>query len=864
MTSPERGSGQPTAPVTSETSGEAAMDSSAPESHQADQESLAPGVGPDETTARVWNTEPNKAEADQIAETEEQDVQAKEQTLVIEDGVVSKRLRRPMDLVRLIVAVAACVTVAAFAYFATTATSSLGADVSAASQRLPGFLSSVLSFIALIGLFVLPVAATVDLLVRGRGRQLLDAFIGLVVAVVIVEIAQGAIEYLSLERWQIALAGSPNTGVTPLLALFAGVVAFITVARLMARVPWNGISIIVVISLGVLPITAGTNTLVGVALSLLIGWACGLLTRYALGTPTTRPSGVKVAQTLERAGIPVVVLRATEITDIGRHYLATQVSGPPLDVIVLDRDLEGAGLIQQFWRTLRLRQESGDRAFNMRRSLEQRALLAYAAANAGITAPRLLAAREVSADSSLLAYEQLPGRVLADMKPEEISDEMLDNIWMAAARLRNAGIAHRKLNSHNILIRIDGSAELRRLNEGTVAASDVALRIDLAELLCSLGLLVGAERAVSSGRRTLGSSVIATALPVLQPVAFSSVTKKAIRKDKDLLIAIRDSLIEAQQDASVEHIELERIKPRTVVMIVLLTIAIFFLVSQVSQFRFDELADPNWYWVVPALLASLVTYPAAAWSLSGFVPEKLRLVPTTGAQLAGDFATLVAPPTLGAVAINLRYLQKVGIHPALATASIGVSQVGAFVVHILLLIGFGVVTGTRNDFSQFVPSRVVLIVIVVTIILISVLALLKPVRQMVWQRIGPMMKEVIPRLVTVAQRPWKLFEGVGGILLLNLGYIACLSACVMAYTDDVSIPAVAVVYLTASVIGQAAPTPGGIGAVEGALFIALTTVAGLAAGPALSAVLLYRLITFFLPTLPGYLAFNLLQKKGYL
>ncbi len=42
------------------------------------------------------------------------------------------------------------------------------------------------------------------------------------------------------------------------------------------------------------------------------------------------------------------------------------------------------------------------------------------------------------------------------------------------------------------------------------------------------------------------------------------------------------------------------------------------------------------------------------------------------------------------------------------------------------------------------------------------------------------------------------------------------------------------------------------------------TVAGLASGLAFSAVLLYRVITFWLPTIPGYFAFNGLQRKGYL
>ena len=64
-------------------------------------------------------------------------------------------------------------------------------------------------------------------------------------------------------------------------------------------------------------------------------------------------------------------------------------------------------------------------------------------------------------------------------------------------------------------------------------------------------------------------------------------------------------------------------------------------------------------------------------------------------------------------------------------------------------------------------------------------------------------------------------------------------------------------------IGQAAPTPGGLGAVEAALAAGLTA-AGLDGVIAVSAVLLFRLVTFWLPTVPGYFAFNWLTKKGAL
>ena len=87
--------------------------------------------------------------------------------------------------------------------------------------------------------------------------------------------------------------------------------------------------------------------------------------------------------------------------------------------------------------------------------------------------------------------------------------------------------------------------------------------------------------------------------------------------------------------------------------------------------------------------------------------------------------------------------------------------------------------------------------------------------------------------------------------------------CVMAFGGELSFAAIAVVYLTGSVVGQAAPTPGGLGAVEAAMAAGLT-LAGLDSGLAFSAVLLYRVITFWLPTIPGYFAFNWLQRNNYL
>ncbi|MCB0919220.1 MAG: flippase-like domain-containing protein [Actinobacteria bacterium] len=782
--------------------------------------------------------------------------------VVVEDGVTTRRVRRPLDLLRLIVALLLVAAVALLAYFATGTTEGIGEDIEQASRQLPEPLHWVLNMIGGLGLLALPVGAAVDLLIRGRGRQLLDAVLALFVAVTVLTIASLTISAYGSTQLNVALAGSAGSGAAPVLPLLGGLIAFVTTARLLARRVWAVISVLVVISLTVVSIFGGDTTISGITLSLLAGWATGLALRYALGTPTTRPRGQQVAHALAEAGHPVSELVATETTEVGRRYRGTALRGPDLEVFVIDRDLEGAGLLQGLWQTLRLR-DSPSRSLNMRRSLEHRALLAYAAQAGDIPAATLLAAREVSADSSLLAYERVVGRRLSEIDPEGITDADLDAVWYTVAMLRSAGIAHRNLTADNLVITRDGVCRLLSIGHGTVAAGDVTLRIDLAETLCTLGLLVGAGRAIDSGRRVLGSATLASALPVLQPVALSPRTKKAIRSNKPLLVELRDQLLEIDPEAEGERIDLERFKPRTIVMIVLGTIAAYVLFAQLAEVDLASLfSDANWWWLTVGLAAAIATYPGAAWSLSGFVPERLRLVPTMAAQLAGDFATLIAPPTLGAVAINLRFLQKRGIHPALATASIGVSQVAAFVVHILLLVGFIVTAGTQQEFSIDPPAGALLIGAAVVIVLVGVV-LLPPVRTSIWKRFGPLLKQVGPRLVTVAQTPSKLIEGIGGILLLNLGYIVCLAACVAAFGGSIGFATVGVVYLTGSVIGQAAPTPGGLGAVEAAMAAGLTA-GGLDSGLALSAVLLYRVLTFWLPTVPGWFAFNWLQRRGAL
>ncbi|MCH9676970.1 MAG: hypothetical protein K0U30_05045, partial [Actinomycetia bacterium] len=583
---------------------------------------------------------------------------------IIYDGAIKKRIRRPLDLARFAVAISLVLGTIALGYFATSTTAGLDTDIEGGVALLPSLVVLALNVVGGIGSLGLPIAGSISLIVRRRLRQLFDSLVALFLAVTVLSIVSIVIGGLDNPRLLIAMAGSTSSANGSTAPILGGILAFITVARLMSRRPWNVLSSVVMVSLILVTLLSSGIALAGIGFSLAVGWAIGLLTRYALGTSTTRPSGAAVAAAMERGGYPITELRIANLTSRGRRYSAITRNGDPLRITILDRDLEGAGLVNAAWTSLRLRDEPGKGAFNLRKAVEHAALVAYAAQAAGAPVPRLLLATEVGPDSVALVYQQIPGTPFNELT--DITDTELDSAWRAIRTLHEHQMSHRALSSRHLLRGPENSTWLLGTDQGSIAASDVAIRLDLAELLCSLAMLTSVERSVSSARRVLGSDAIARALPALQPVALSPGTRKALRKHKGMIISLRDAIVELRPDADTEQIQFQRIKPRTLVMIVVGTIAGYVLLSQLTSVDLGTLfSTANWSWVLGAFGFSLITYAGAAWSLSGFVPEKLPFGRTVLAQVAGDFATLVSPPALGAIAINVRYLQKSGLHPAL-------------------------------------------------------------------------------------------------------------------------------------------------------------------------------------------------------
>jgi glycosyltransferase 2 family protein len=797
--------------------------------------------------------------------------------VVVVEPPLPRRARRPADLVRLMVSVILLAVPLVLGNVAAGTSTGLEQDIFRSTSGLPKLLLLVVTFVAGIGVLALPVGLALDMLVRRRPWQLLDALVAATVAATIAYLFRYWVEHARPGRLLEALTKELEGGVrsSPAQGLLAGIVAFLTLSQISGRRFWQLAATVSVGSVVIAGVLSGKVTALSQTVSLLIGWSVGLAVRYVIGAASTRPTGSEVSDALSAAGQPVVRLeRIYEDSVEPRRYLGKQRDGQLVRVSVLDRDTFGSALVSRVWRRLRLRGPATPRPFlTVHSAIDHMALMGLYVNEAGVTTPDLLAASEVGPFAALVAFRELDGTTLAayeesmrdenEPDPEPLSELALTRIWETLKRLQERRVVHRSLTGEHILLTAGEGVALLEVNSGEIAASDIAMRLDTVQMLTTVAIVVGPERAVRSAVDVLGANPVIDALPLLQSIALARSTRVLLKQHKGLLHDLRTQIIDVTPaDPEVEEIKLERLSVRGVVAVLGGAVAVYVIATQLTKVDFAKLSSLDWRWTTLTFGLAFLTYLGAGMTCVGFVIAKISLVRATLTQYAVGFAGLLAPTAVGTVAINVRFLERSGVDPAVAVSSVGLVQLIMFIGHVLLLVTFGVLAGTGTE-SSFSPPQGAVIAVLVVVIAAIVAMSLPPGRRLIQARIRPLLSRVIPRLVAVFQVPSKLATGIGGALLLNLAYIGALFTSVRAFDGRLTFAAVAVVYLAGSVVGAVVPTPGGIGAIEAAMAAGLTA-AGLPGSIAVSAVLLYRIATFWIPIPIGWVSLTYLQRVGAL
>jgi len=773
------------------------------------------------------------------------------------------RVRRPTDVFALLFALMVLFTAVGLGTLAVGTAYGLEQDLVGAGGALPSVLLHLISWAGGIGLLVLPVVDGVDLVVRSRSWQLFEATVAAGVAALLALPLQALVLDGHLGDVLAALTkGLPGDGrTTPVDGLIMASVAFFTVSGVGGRSILRRAAVVVVGSAILSGFLSGEVTALALFATSLLGWVVGLMAHLAWGVASNRPPGADVAAALVGCGLDITRLELVESAPgSGRRYAGSGPGGL-LDIRVLDRDTFGSAAGRRLLRRMRLRgPTTRGPSLSVRAAVEHNALMAMAVARAGVRAPELLATAEVGPFAAVLAYRPVEGAALDRAGTKTLSDEDLAAFWALLRLLQRAQIAHRGLSLDHLRLDGAGRAALSATGTGDVAAADLSLRLDVAQLLTTLALLVGPARAVASAVSSLGSPAVVRALPLVQAIAMSTTTRSALRTHKGLLRAVREQVLKlAPEGEPSEPIELRRMTPRTLVTVVGGGIAAYVLLTQLAQVNLGQvLSRAQWGWALAVLGFTAMTIAGASLVITGAVAARLSFVRTYLTQLAVAFSGLVAPSAIGNIALNMRYLQRAGVEPAVAGGSIGLAQLAQFSSYFVLLLLSSVLAGTgpRASFTPPLPAVIGLIVVVALLLM----ALAVPAgRRLVIGRFLPVIRRVVPRVVAIFQEPRKVVTLFAGALMLDMSFVAALTCATRAFAATPSVAAVAVVYFAGAIIGSAVPTPGGLGGVEAALSAGLVAV-GLTASVAVSSVLLFRLCTYWLPIPFGWASLNYLQR----
>lgn len=809
-----------------------------------------------------------------------------------------RRVRHPSDVLGVIASAVGVALVLVGSVVAHGTTEGVTEDV----QGFSGLLASLLFFPVnvLEGLvtIIVPAAVLLELLARRLVRQVVES-----ITAAALGLALGLLAWFLITR-----VGSPellrsmsvwSSGVWQVTvpAYISAVAALLTVAgprtrRRTVRWSWNIVTVAVLVVL-----ITGQVSLPGLLMTLLLGRLAGQAVQYVSGVRSERAYGPELVQAVQRAGFrPVALVRVRDVgqevphdgprdgeavarssdpaavaltrTGDNRVYAMLGEDGTRQDVVVLDGDRQVFGALARVWRVVRMRGFESRAAMSLKAVAEHTALLSHAAAAAGVRTPRLLGVG-MAADSVALVLEHPRGaRSLRDAPDADFEgergDALLAAAWEQLRRAHAVGITHHMLTPDTVLVHEDDAGRphvwLTGWELGEIASSVLSRRLDLTQLLALLALRVGAERAVASAVAALPAEDIAAIGPLLQTIALPPDTRVEVRRVKGLVDDLRTALVERLPEADVQPVRLTRFGARTVVMATLTVVAIAVVVTTIN---FQEIrtafAEANPWWVAAAFVLAAATWFGSALTLVAFSPGRVPVWRATMVQMAGSFVSLAAPAGIGPAALNLRMLTRRQISTPMAVATVGLVQVSQFVVTVLLLVVLSLTTGSGSLVS--LPSTTVLIAIALVAVVIVALLLVPAIRRWAWEKTRPTVEQVWPRLSQILGQPLRLGLGLGGNVIMTLGYVLAFDAALEAFGRSLGIVDVAVIYLVGNTLGALIPTPGGIGGVEGALTAGLTA-AGVPAAIALSVTMLYRVVSYWGRVPIGWAAMRYLEKKG--
>ncbi len=723
------------------------------------------------------------------------------------------------------------------------------------------------SFYRLGALWAVGLVAVAALVGR-RWRLARDLLVAGVLAWAIARSLDGIIDApIVISRAVRIVAGVGGSASFPSVRV-AVIVAVIAVASPYVTRPTRVVGWLAVVAAGASALYLGAAFPLDLFGGLVLGWGVGAAVHLIFGSPGMRPTIPQVIAALAVLGIDAREARiAPEQPGRCTVMTATDDQGP-LRVKVIGRDEAQARLLSKVWVTMFFKDPGPRLAFTRVEQVEHEAYLILVAAQAGVNVPRVVAAGAAGSRAAVLVQRPIEGVRLSELDSGSLDDELLDRIWKSVVVLHDARVVHNNLDPEHVIV-VDRKPWIVGFDDAVSSGSAERMAQDVAVLLAGTAAIVGEERAVRAAAVVLGRPKLAAALPFLQPAVFNSTTHGFAGDRRRALVELLDRLRNAGAKAvgiePPEPTHLHRISLTSAAMAMGALVAVAVLLASIGDpvAVGETLRSADWPWIALALVLSLWSNVAYAIGLQGTVPVRLPLLATTEVELGMSFSNL-AIPGIGGQAMQVRFLQKVGVDLSAAVAAGGIlSAAGALVASAGLFVIALTLEPARVDLSLIPTGGLLLstLILVVVVALISALVALVPrLRQMVI----PPVSRGASTMWSALRSPQHLALLIGGNVMAILLSTLCLQACLIAFGGHTSFWELLAANIAIMTIASTIPIPGG-GTAVGTVGLSAALVSfGVSRDIAVAAALANQFAFYYFPAIPGWFATRHLARHDYL
>jgi glycosyltransferase 2 family protein len=780
--------------------------------------------------------------------------------ITVTGSLLQPLTRRTSDILRLLLATAFLAVVITSSLITRYDWVSLEKSISDILGVLTPTQSNLVYLAYGIAILVLPFAILIGL-IAGRHWKLLGAYAAAgVIAVLALSVRPDGI---AAPRWHFDVADQPKTFLSQFLddpRWIAMLAAMLTVSGPWLPARWRHWWWALLLAFVPIHLVVSAVVPARSLLGLAVGWFVGALVILVVGTPALEVPLEGAVRAMDRRGCRVSDLTVVRLAGRGALLLsATCADGAVKEIELYSPNQRSGGALRQLWRKFTLRGgETAPFHASMRRVVEHRALMSIAIGDLGVANTTPIAVTPLDRGWTLYAYTPACGTPLDDAT----ETTLVPRIWGSLKILHDQHIAHGDLRARKITVAGD-TVMFGGFEHAEYGATDAQLQSDIAHLLVTTSALYDAPTAVRAAMGVFGKGVVLTASQRLTKAAVPKRIREMIPDAKDVINRTRDEVMLQTGADEIETATITRFNRNQILQMVLLVALVYValpFISTVPTFL-SELRSANYWWALLGLVISASKYVGAAAALWACADGLVSFRNLTLMQVANTFAATTTPAGVGGLALSARFLQKGGLGALRAATAVALQQSVQVVTHIALLILFSAFAGASAELSKFVPSATVVYAIAGALVVVLLAFVVVPkLRTFLTATVGPRVSEVLNDLRELASEPRRLILIVLGCAATTLGGALALWACIEAFGGNTSIVTVTVVTMIGGTLASAAPTPGGVGAVEAALIGGLAAF-GVPAGIAVPSVLLYRVLTCWLPVFVGWFLMRWLTDK---